>query len=54
MANILAGNFCNITIDISGPPMLARWYDIWGAACSIMGMCAKYSGDGTAIVECRS
>ena len=49
----LASNRCNITIDINGPPMLARWYDIWGAACSVMGVCVRNHKDGTAIIECR-
>ena len=43
---------CSISIDIKGGTMLSRWYDIWGAACSVMAMCVKAGQDGGGLVRC--
>ena len=43
---MIAHTGCAIDIVIDGPPVQARWYDIWGAANAIVAVCARQGRDG--------
>lgn len=54
LMSLTASQRCKVTVDIDGPPMLSRWYDVWGAACSAVGVCTVAGEEGTSIIECTS
>ena len=45
---------CSIALSMEGPPLLATWHEIWGAAVAVGGMCVRSSKLGTAIIQCKS
>ena len=30
-----------VTVDIDGPPVSARWYDLWTDAVAVTGICVQ-------------
>lgn len=49
-----ANGDCSIALLIDGPPVPLTWYEIWGAAVAVAGMCVPTGKLETAIVQCRS
>ena len=45
---------CAIEVSIDGAPAEARWYDLWGAAVAVVGMCVRFGSDGAWSGECMS
>ena len=52
-ASVASGD-CSITLVMDGPPVRMTWYEIWGAAVAVAGMCVREAKLGTAILQCRS
>lgn len=50
----VASGDCSITLEMDGPPAPMTWYQIWGAAVAVAGMCVRDAKLGTAILQCRS
>ncbi len=46
--NVTATGRCTITIDSTVPEETASWYDVWVAAVSADGMCARQGRAGLA------
>ena len=45
-----AGLKCAIELDIIGGPAYLSWYELWGAAVAVVGMCVSNGGSGEARV----
>lgn len=48
---VLATGQCAIGVSISGPPIQARWYDIWGPPVAIISKCVARGMDGAHVRE---
>ena len=50
--NMIAGFQCVIKIGITnGPPVSSSWFDMWGYAIALDGMCVRHGREGRAVTE---
>ena len=48
----IANSVCTIEVSISGPPIMADWYNVWTSAVSIVAMCVRSYKEGASIGQC--